>query len=435
MSVKVLLVDEASSVRSMFSRLLQSLDCETVEAPDGGAALELLDKEQFDFAIFDMDTPLLSGIELLQAVRTSSRYSMLPVVMITDGAAEERVAEAVRHGASECLTRPFDSEKIRVRLEHLIKIAQKRSGGSGTATTGVQPSLLIVDRNAEFRHFVANVLTSTYSTMQVEEGVQALRMCVRCRPSVVVLGDDTGALAPHQLARRLKRSRTLARTRIVLVRPRDVGGDALDPTAFDAILTRTFVPAEFALQFEQAIAQSATGTGDLEDLRRSVISATEQVVGMMAGTSVELSEDGSAPLPEPELEAFTVITLQVQGTAVRLALKCDLLTARRLLAQMTGLQESEIAAEDARSGLGEIVNVISGRVKGTVTRTGGSASYTIPETRSIGPEAAAAASDITLHFVSSHHQLSLRMVLTALDADAPAPTPVLAAASAAAGPD
>ena len=64
---KVLLVDEAPGVRSLFSRLLRSLECETFEAPDGGAALEMLEAQQFDIAIFDMDTPLLSGLELLRA--------------------------------------------------------------------------------------------------------------------------------------------------------------------------------------------------------------------------------------------------------------------------------------------------------------------------------------------------------------------------------
>jgi hypothetical protein len=96
---------------------------------------------------------------------------------------------------------------------------------------------------------------------------------------------------------------------------------------------------------------------------------------------------------------------------------------------MTGLRESEIAAEDARSGLGEIVNVISGRVKAAVTRTGESASYTIPEARSIDSAPATATTDITLHFASSNHQLSLWMVVTTLDAGAPARTPVLAEAA------
>ena len=88
-----------------------------------------------------MDTPLLSGIELLQAVRTSSRYSMLPVVMITDGADQNRVTEAVRHGASECLTKPFDVEKIRSRLQRIIKIAPRVPRGSRAAAAAAPAAL------------------------------------------------------------------------------------------------------------------------------------------------------------------------------------------------------------------------------------------------------------------------------------------------------
>ena len=422
MSTKVLIVDEAAGVRSLFTRILRSMDCETVEVFDGGAALEMLEDNDFDAAIFDMDTPLLSGIELLQAVRTSSRYSMLPVVMITDGSDHNKVTEAVRHGASECLTRPFDVEIVRARLQRVIKVAPRSARKSTAApqTGGAMPSALIVDRNAEFRHFVANVLTSTYSTMQAEDAVQALRLCVLRPQSVLVLGDETGLLAPHALARRLKRNPDLADMRVVLVTPKGAASDIVDPAAFDAILTRTFVPAEFAQQFQQALAASPAGAASVvDDVRRSVASAMEQVLGMMASASVALVDDGSAA-PPPELEAFTVMTLQAQGVDMRLALRCDLPSARRLGALMTGLQESEIAVEDAQSGLGEIVNVIGGRVKAAVTRAGESVSYTIPETRSIDRSAADPANDVTLHFASTDGQLSLRVVLTTLGAGAPA---------------
>ena len=181
------------------------------------------------------------------------------------------------------------------------------------------------------------------------------------------------------------------------------------------------MPAEFAQQFQQALAVPASQKRDVvDDVRRSVVSATEQVLGMMAAASVALVDDGSSA-PPPEVEAFTVMTLQGQGADVRLALRCDLLSARRLGAQMTGLEESEIAAADAQSGLGEVVNVIGGRVKAAVTRAGDSVSYTIPETRSIDPSAAdPATTDITLHFASSDALLSLRVVLTALGTGAAA---------------
>jgi two-component system chemotaxis response regulator CheY len=418
MPTKVLIVDEAAGVRTMLARILRSLDCETVEAFDGGAALEMLEKGEFHAAIFDMDTPLLSGLELLQAVRTSSRYSMLPVVMITDGADHNTVAEAVRHGASECLTRPFNREKIRTRLQRIIKVAPQLSGASkATAAGGDElPSALIVDRNADFRHFVANVLMSSYSTMQAEDGVQALRICGLRRQSVLVLGDDTGIMGPHVLARRLKKSPALADMRIVLVAPKEAAGDVIDASAFDAILTRTFVPAEFAQQFEQIVGKVATAPGRtvnvIDDVRENAVSATEQVLGMMASATVALVDEGRAPLPPSELEAFTVMTLQTHGADVRFALSCDLLTAKRLGAQMTGLAESEVGAEDAQSGLSEIVNVICGRLKAAVTRAGESVSYTIPETRSIDPAAPPVATDVTLEFASNDQKLALRVLLT-----------------------
>jgi CheY-like chemotaxis protein len=421
MATKVLIVDEAAGVRSMLSRVLRSLDCETVEVFDGGVALKMLEEREFHAAIFDMDTPLLSGLELLQAVRTSNRYSMLPVVMITDGADSTTITEAVRHGASECLTRPFDLEKIRARLQRIVKVAPQISRGSNAADASddAAPSVLIVDRNAEFRHFVANVLMSTHSTMQADDGVQALRICGLRPQSVLVLGEDTGMLGPHVLARRLRRNPALADMRIVLVAPRESAGDVVDPAAFDAILTRTFVPAEFAEQFQQIAATVTTGRSRdgnaMDDVRRNVVSATEQVLGMMASATVALIDEGGASLLPPEVEAFTVMTLHDHAADVRVALSCDLLTAKRLGAQMTGLEEAAIGAEEAQSGLSEMVNVIAGRLKAAIARGGESVSYTIPATRAVDPSTPPPPTDIALQFASSDQKLSLRVLLTAVD--------------------
>jgi CheY-like chemotaxis protein len=428
MSTKILIVDEAESVRAFFSDILRSLDCVTVEASNGGDGLRMLEDDDFDAAIFDVDARQLGGIELLQVVRSSNRYSMLPVMLITDGADQNTVREAIRHGASECLTRPFDARRVRSRLEGLIKIAPRSSRASAAAPSsgpGTMPSALIVDRNAELRHFIASVLTSTYSTTQAEDGLKALRICGLRPQSVLVVGDHIGNMGPHVLARRLKRIPSLADMRVMLM-TRKAAADIVDPKAFDAILTQTFVAAEFTEQFQQALDGSAAGAGlddvcesVVNDVRENVVSATEQVLGMMASAAVALLDERSPSLPPPELEASTVMSLPTRG-AVRLALRCDLRTAGRLGAEMTGLEESEIAGDELESGLREMVNVIGGRVKAAVTRAGQSASYTIPESSAIDPSSPQPATDVTLQFASRDQKVALRVLLAAVDADAPA---------------
>jgi two-component system chemotaxis response regulator CheY len=414
MATKALIVDEATGVRTLFARILRSLACVTIEASDGGQAVEALEQEEIDLAILALDTPVVSGLELLQALRTSERYQGIPVVMITDGADQATVAEVVRLGASDCLTKPFEVEVLRAHLQRTVRNVSAMASHQAAPPTSSSASgtALIVDQNAEFRHFVANVLMNNYATLQAENGLEALRLCEVRRPTVLVLGDNTGLLAPRLVARRLRRNSALDDMRIVLVAPKDGARDVVDPNAFDAVLTRTFVPAEFAQQFQQVFARCETGEGGvIADVRKTVVSATEQALGMMASTDMTLADDDGS-LPPAALEAFTVMKLQMERVLVRLTLRCDEATARRLAARMMGAEEGDVSAEDGLSGLGEMVNVIAGRVKSAVTGEGGSMSFSLPELHPVAADAPPPQADVTLPFVSAGKDVALGVFLT-----------------------
>jgi two-component system chemotaxis response regulator CheY len=420
MATNALIVDEANGVRTLFSRILRSLECVTFEAADGVEALGLLDTTDINLAVIEAEMSLLSGLDLLQAIRSTERHAHMTVVITTSGADQATVAEVVKFGAADCLTKPFDIEVIKARLERVIKnavaagstpvgLVQGPAGSTGTA--------LIVDQNAEFRHFVANVLMSTYTTVQVESGLDALKACQHRRFTVLVMGSDTGTFGPRLLARRLRRQPELDAMRIVLVAPKDASRDVVDPTAFDAILTRTFVPDEFASQFQQVFARTATGgLGALEDVRRTVVSATEQAIGMMAHTEVSLVTDGSVTLPDRTMEAFTLMTLQMERAEVRMALRCDTASAVRVAAKMMGMADADVAPADGHSALGELVNVIAGRVKAQISTDGGSMSFTTPAMLVVDPAIETPAADLTLRFVSPDAALSLELRLSAVAA-------------------
>lgn len=253
---QALIVDQASGVRSLFARVLRSLNCVTHEAADGGEAVEVLQSTDIDLAVVEAEAGLLSGIDLLHVIRGSEPYAHLPVVIVTMGADRDTVTEMVKLGAADCLTKPLDVELIKMRLQRIVK-SISAAGALQTipsAEPGAAGSALIVDRNPDFRNFVAACLTATYATTQMETGLDALRACQVRKFSVLVLGTDTGLLSPRLLARRLRRQTSLGDMRIVLVAPKDGVQDVSDPAPFDAIVARTFVPEEFAEQFRRLMA-------------------------------------------------------------------------------------------------------------------------------------------------------------------------------------
>ncbi|WP_028989772.1 sigma-54 dependent transcriptional regulator [Thermithiobacillus tepidarius DSM 3134] len=107
---RVLLVDDQRSLRRSLSLMLQNAGFETGEAASGAEALALLDAETFDAVITDMRMEGMSGIDLLRAIKT--RDETLPVIVITAYASIESAVEAMRLGAFDYLTKPFQEKDI-----------------------------------------------------------------------------------------------------------------------------------------------------------------------------------------------------------------------------------------------------------------------------------------------------------------------------------
>ena len=81
MSKKVLIVDDNPNMSSLLQEMLEVFDFESVRASDGNEALNELEKGDFSMVITDMRMPNMTGLELLEKVK--SRYPKMPVVLIS----------------------------------------------------------------------------------------------------------------------------------------------------------------------------------------------------------------------------------------------------------------------------------------------------------------------------------------------------------------
>ena len=82
-NMKILIVDDFSTMRRIIKNLLRDLGfTNTAEADDGTTALPMLKSGSFDFLVTDWNMPGMSGIDLLRAVRADERLKHLPVLMV-----------------------------------------------------------------------------------------------------------------------------------------------------------------------------------------------------------------------------------------------------------------------------------------------------------------------------------------------------------------
>ena len=119
--LKILLVDDFSTMRRIIRNLLKEIGYTSVEeAEDGAIALDKLKSEPFDFIISDWNMPNMTGIELLKAVRADGELKKMPFLMVTAEAKPENVTEALKSGVSNYIVKPFTSVILKEKIDKIL---------------------------------------------------------------------------------------------------------------------------------------------------------------------------------------------------------------------------------------------------------------------------------------------------------------------------
>lgn len=119
-SIDLLIVEDDEQFRSMSSEWMERKGHRVKSAPSGQEALWLCERHRFDVVIADMNMPGLSGLELLQ--RLKSDHVDSEVIILTGQASVQSAVEAMKLGACDYLTKPFPLSE----LEHRCQLAAER---------------------------------------------------------------------------------------------------------------------------------------------------------------------------------------------------------------------------------------------------------------------------------------------------------------------
>ncbi|MBI3790048.1 MAG: response regulator [Gemmatimonadetes bacterium] len=118
--MKAIIVDDSRATRAIVKRALTAHGFEVVEAGDGKAALDEMEKAGgFDLAVVDWNMPVMNGYELICAVRKRPELGGMPILMLTTETEVSQVEKAKEAGANEYLTKPFTNELLTEKLDIL----------------------------------------------------------------------------------------------------------------------------------------------------------------------------------------------------------------------------------------------------------------------------------------------------------------------------
>jgi DNA-binding NtrC family response regulator len=184
MALRILLVDDEPLNLDLLEQELDDLGYVTDRAADGPGALHRLETWAPDVLLLDYQMPGMNGIEVLTEIRKKGRD--LPVIMITAHGSVERAVEAMKAGADDFITKPFDAE-------HLALVLKK-----ATERIRARLSLEVLSEEASGRYRL--VIGASELMKQTAEDA---RKAAHSRATVLLLGESgTGkeifARAIHQ---------------------------------------------------------------------------------------------------------------------------------------------------------------------------------------------------------------------------------------------
>lgn len=116
---KILIVDDERSMRDVLSIMLKRAGYEVTVAADGDEAIEQIGKEPFDLVITDLKMPKVGGLEVLKAAKKASSETV--VLVITAFASTESAVEAMKCGAYDYLTKPFQVDEVQLIIRNALE--------------------------------------------------------------------------------------------------------------------------------------------------------------------------------------------------------------------------------------------------------------------------------------------------------------------------
>ncbi|MES9870434.1 MAG: chemotaxis response regulator CheY [Sedimenticola sp.] len=121
-NMKILIVDDFSTMRRIIKNLLRDLGfLNTHEADDGTTALPLLQAGGFDFLVTDWNMPGMTGISLLKAIRADPQLTKLPVLMVTAESKREQIIEAAQAGVNGYVVKPFTAATLEEKINKIFE--------------------------------------------------------------------------------------------------------------------------------------------------------------------------------------------------------------------------------------------------------------------------------------------------------------------------
>ena len=129
----VLVADDEPHIGRIIKMKLEQGPFRVTLAYDGREALEALEREKdVALVVLDLMMPQLSGLDVLERLRSDPRWKSLPCIILTAAGQEQQYRKAMELGATDFLTKPFSPKKLYARAAELSGLGSEEPAAEGT---------------------------------------------------------------------------------------------------------------------------------------------------------------------------------------------------------------------------------------------------------------------------------------------------------------
>jgi CheY-like chemotaxis protein len=230
-----LVVDDLELMRAVTVNQLRGMGLEKIKvARNGAEALELLRSFKIDIVLSDWNMPVMTGLELLKAIRADAKLAKIPVLMITAETERQRIEAVISAGVNGLLVKPYNAGSLKARLDRIFQPRDKpapmppstpRAAAPKSLSDGLElgaallPSrILIVDDSPVILTLLSQLFKDEYQVITANDGAQALTLCHATPPPDLVLMDVMmPGMDGFEVVRRLRENQATAQMPVIFV--------------------------------------------------------------------------------------------------------------------------------------------------------------------------------------------------------------------------
>lgn len=232
-----LVVDDLELMRALAVNQLRGMGCQKIySARNGVEALRILRVHKVDAVLADLNMPVMSGLELLRAVRADAKLARLPFLMITAEAERQRIEEVVAAGVSSLLVTPYNGKGLEARLQKMLfgrpppestkpPVPARVAAAIQPVAVGRPPELtlspsriLVVDDHPVSLKLLAHLFKDEYEVQTALDGGTALAMClVEPLPDLILMDVLMPDMDGFEVVRRMREQPGTAQIPVIFV--------------------------------------------------------------------------------------------------------------------------------------------------------------------------------------------------------------------------